>query len=213
MAPLKRILIADDHPLIRRGLRALLETRPDLEVVAVAATGREALAAARRSPPDIAIIDYSLPELNGYGLSLQLRKVAPQVHILIYTLLDDEQTIRDALQAGVSGYILKSDTESDLFAAIDSVANGNIYFSAGIASLCWQNLRKASGGRAGGLTPREQEIVQLVAEGRLNKQIAGLLAVSIKTVESHRAAVMRKLGLHTAAQLVRYALRNNIVTN
>src|SRR5687767_342617 len=122
MGPTKRILIADGHPMIRRGVRALLETRTDLEVVAEAATGREALEAASRTSPDIAIIAYALPELNGYLLCLQLRKAAPNVHILVYTAFDDDRNIHDALEAGASGFIRKTDAETDLFAAIDSVA-------------------------------------------------------------------------------------------
>ena len=134
MAPLKRILVADGHPLIRRGLRTLIETRPDLEVIAEAATAGEALEAARRSQPDIAIIDYVLCERDGYLPCLQLMKAAPRVHVLVYTTLDDDRTIREALEAGASGFIRKADTETDLFAAIDAVAQGNFYFSAAITS-------------------------------------------------------------------------------
>ena len=188
----------------------MLETRPDLEVVAEAATGREALEAASRTSPDIAIIAYTLPELNGYLLCLQLRKVVRQIHILVYTELDDDKTIRDALDAGASGFIRKTDAETDLFAAIDAVAEGKVFLPEGASSSAWPSRRPLRGGR--GLTPREQEVVQLISEGRLNKQIAHLLALSVKTVETHRAMAMRKLGLHTTADLVRYALRNNIVS-
>ena len=212
MGPTKRILIADGHPMIRRGVRALLETRADLEVVAEAATGREALEAAGRTSPDIAIVDHPLPELNGYLLCLQLRKAAPEIHILIYSGIDDDSTIRGALTAGASGFIRKSGAENTLFEAIDCVADGKAYFPAGDSDpLCRQHPRWPLRG-APGLTPREQEIVQLISEGRLNKQIAHLLALSVKTVETHRAMAMRKLGLHTTADLVRYALRNHIVS-
>jgi DNA-binding NarL/FixJ family response regulator len=205
-----RILIADSHFMIRRGLRALLETRSELEIVAEAATGREALEAARRSQPDIAIIDYALSELNGYLLCLQMRKVAPLAQILIYTMIDDDRTIRAAVEAGASGYILKSDSEGHLFAAVDAMARGDVYFSpvvSGILQAC-----RPRGDGASRPTPREQQIVQLVAEGKQNKQVARCLGLSVKTVETHRATVMRKLKLHTTAELVRYALRNNIVT-
>ena len=212
MQPIRRILIADPHHAIRHGLRVLLETRPGLEVVAVCATGHEALEAARRSPPDIAIIDHALPGLNGYLLSLRLRAVAPAIQILIYTTLDDEQTIRDALEAGASGFIRKSDLESDLFAAIDAVGSGSFYFSAAISdTLQWRRLRKASGSSTPKrLTAREQEIVQLIAEGARNGQIAASLGLSVKTVDTHRSMVMKKLKLHSTVELVRYALRNNI---
>jgi DNA-binding NarL/FixJ family response regulator len=130
--PIRRILIADSHPAIRHGLRVLLETRPGLEVVGASATAQEALEAALRSQPDLAIIDHTLSGLNGSLLALRLRAVAPAIQILIYTTLDDEQTIRDALAAGPSGFIRKSDLESDLFAAIDAIGGGDFYFSAAI---------------------------------------------------------------------------------
>ena len=211
MRPIRRILIADGHHAIRTGLRALLETRPDLEVVAEAATGREALEAAQRSPPDIAIIDYALPELNGYLLCLRLKKAAPNTQILVYTMVDDEQTIRDSLQAGSSGFVRKSDTESDLFAAIDAVAEGGVYFSPFVSNILQWQPRKPSDETPPGLTEREEEIVQLIAEGRHNKEIARLLGISVKTVRTHRAKVMKKLQLHSTVELVRYALRRKIV--
>ena len=133
MALLKRILVADGHPLIRRGLRTLLETRPDLEVVAEAATAGAALEAAAETQPDIAIIDYLLCERDGYLPCVHLRKAAPRIHILVYTTLDDDRTIREALEAGASGFIRKADTETDLFAAIDALAEGNVYFSAAVS--------------------------------------------------------------------------------
>ena len=209
----KRILIADGHFMIRRGLRALLETRYDLDVVAEAATGREALEAARLSQPYLAIIDLSLPELNGYLLCLQLRKTAPQTQILIYTMVEDDQAFRHALEAGASGIILKSDTEKHMFAAIDAMTQGNVYLSPAVSSILRAGGRRTdTGERPKRPTPREEEIVQLLAEGRQNKQVARVLGLSVKTVETHRAAVMRKLKLRTTVELVRYALRNNIIT-
>jgi DNA-binding NarL/FixJ family response regulator len=212
MEPIKRIAIADSHLMIRRGLRVLLETRSDLEIVAEAAAGREALEAARRVQPDIAIIDYALPELNGFLLCLQLRKAAPKAQILIYTMVDDDRTIRDALEAGASGFILKSDAEKHLFAAIDTLGEGGVYFSPAVSAILQApRLRHGPDEGAARPTPREHEIVQLVAEGKPNKQVARCLGLSVKTVESHRATVMKKLNLHSTAELVRYALRNNIV--
>jgi DNA-binding NarL/FixJ family response regulator len=205
----KTVLIADDHASIRRGVRILVESQANFKVVAEAATGREALEAARRTQPDIAIIDYSLPELNGRDLTVQLRQRMPDIDILIYTMHDREELIVDALQAGARGFILKSDAETDLLAAVTALSRGRPFFSAAISRALLN--RVLSHKSTHPLTQREREIVQLVAEGWLNKQIAFALNVSIKTVETHRASVMQKLDLHSAAELMRYAVRNQIV--
>lgn len=209
---LKKILIADDHDIIRRGVRALLETRSDLQVVAEASTGREALAAARETLPDIAIIDYSLPELNGYDLTVTMKRELPRTEILIYTMYDRESMILGALRAGARGFILKSETEEHLFAAINALAIHRPYFSGGVSeTLLDQFLSTKPETALGTLTRREREVVQLIAEGKLNKEIARLLEISIKTVETHRATAMHKLKLRTTAELVRYAVRNSII--
>ena len=209
---LKKILIADDHDIIRRGVRALLETRSDLQVVAEASTGREALAAARETLPDIAIIDYSLPELNGYDLTVTMKRELPRTEILIYTMYDRESMILGALRAGARGFILKSETEEHLFAAINALAIHRPYFSGGVSeTLLDQVLSTKPETALGTLTRREREVVQLIAEGKLNKEIARLLEISIKTVETHRATAMHKLKLRTTAELVRYAVRNSII--
>jgi DNA-binding NarL/FixJ family response regulator len=208
----RRILIADDHDIVRRGVRTLLEQRPNLKVVADAATGLAAVKAARETSPDIAIIDFMLPELNGRDLTIELRKICPDIEVLIYSMHEREDMISDVLQAGARGFVLKSDTEQHLLAAIDALSVHRPYFSGPISeTLLNQFLRSQSSPNLSALTHREREVVQLIAEGKINKQVAHLLDISIKTVETHRAAAMQKLNLRTTAELVRYAVRNNIV--
>ena len=205
-------MIADDHDLIRRGVRTLLEQRPNWQVVAEATTGREALQLARDTVPDIAIIDYSLPELNGRDLTVELHRVLPRLEILIYTMHDREDMILDVLQAGARGFVLKSDSEQDLMSAVDALSVHRPFFSGSISeTLLTQYLRSRPQPTSSTLTHREREVVQLIAEGKINKQVAQLLNISIKTVETHRATAMQKLKVRTTAELVRYAVRNNIV--
>jgi DNA-binding NarL/FixJ family response regulator len=210
--PIKRVLIADDHDVIRRGVRALLETRPNFQLVAEAANGREALNAARESKPDIAILDYSLPELNGYELTVALKREFPRVEILIYTMYDRESMVLDVLRAGARGFILKSDPAEHLFAAVDALASHQPYFSGSVSQALLDQLIKTRPQTVlDALTHRERMVVQLIAEGKLNKQIGGLLDISVKTVETHRAAAMHKLKLHSTAELGRSAIRNNMI--
>jgi DNA-binding NarL/FixJ family response regulator len=212
MAVTKRILIADDHDVIRRGLRTLLETRPDINVVAEASNGRQALQLAREASPDIAILDYSLPELNGRDLTIELRKLLPRLEVLIFTMHEREETVMDVLQAGARGFVLKSDTELHLLAAVDALSVHRPYFSGSISeTLLAQFLRSRPQLTLSTLSHREREVVQLIAEGKINKQVAQALNISIKTVETHRATAMQKLSLRTTADLVRYAVRNNLV--
>ena len=208
----RRILIADDHDVIRRGVRTLVECRTNFQVVAEAATGREALIAARELAPDIAIIDYSLPEMNGLDLTVAIKREMPHVEILIYTMHDREELVMDVLRAGARGFVLKSDSERHLFAAIDALAIHRPYFSGAISETLLDHfLNSRSRHSLSSLTLREREVVQLIAEGKINKEIANLLQISIKTVETHRASAMHKLRLRTTAELVRYAVRNKII--
>lgn len=208
----RRILLADDHDIIRRGVRTLLETRQDLQVVAEAASGRQALVLARETRPDIAIVDYSLPELNGRDVTLELKREFPRIEVLIYTMHDREDTVTEVLHAGARGFVLKSDSERHLFAAIDALSINRPYFSPSVSeTLLQQYLRAKPHDEFSILTHREREVVQLIAEGKINKQVATLLNISVKTVETHRSTVMQKLKLRTAADLVRYAVRNHIV--
>jgi DNA-binding NarL/FixJ family response regulator len=205
-------MIVDDHDAVRRGLRALIETRPNLQVVAEASDGREAIAAAHEASPDIAILDYSLPELNGLNLTLSLKREFPRLEVLIYTMHDREEMIMDVLRAGARGFVLKSDTELHLLAALDALAIHRPYFSGAVSeTLLDQFLKSKPNLNSSTLTHREREVVQMIAEGRINKEIAELLSISVKTVETHRATAMHKLKLRTTADLVRYAVRNSII--
>ncbi|WIA54134.1 response regulator transcription factor [Sphingobium sp. WTD-1] len=211
--PLTRILIADDHQALRQGVRTFLETQDRWQIVAEASDGHDALKAARETQPDIAILDYSLPLMNGLELTRALKQEFPRIEILIYTMHDREDLLVEVLRAGARGYVLKSDSDQHLQSAVEALSLRKPYFSAAISETLLDHYVKSSvaGSNVATLTPREREIVQLIAEGKINKQIAHLLDISVKTVETHRAAAMHKLKLGTTAELVRYAVRNNIV--
>lgn len=211
-SPIRRIMIVDDHDAVRRGVRTLVESRANYCVVGEASNGREAMEMAKESQPDIVILDYSIPELNGLDLSHQLKRVSPRIEILIYTMHDREELIAEILHAGVRGFVLKSDTEKHLLAALDALSIHRPYFSGAVSeTLLDKFLESKPQPTASSLTHREREIVQLIAEGRINKEIAQLLNISVKTVETHRASAMHKLKLRTTADLVRYAIRNRII--
>lgn len=209
----RRILIADDHQAMRQGVRSFLDSHSGWEVVAEAGDGREALRLARETQPDIAILDYSLPFMNGLELTRAIKRDLPRTEILIYTMHDRESILIDVLRAGARGYVLKSDSGTHLVAAVEALSVRKPYFSGAIAETLLEHFVESdhSPGKGIVLTPREREIVQLIAEGKLNKQIAYILDISVKTVETHRAAAMHKLKLRTTAELVLYAVRNNIV--
>ena len=208
---IRQVLIADDHDVVRRGVRTLLETRPNVEVVAEASNGRQALEDARIHKPDIAVIDYSLPELNGLDLTLALKREFPRIEVLVYTMHNREDLVLDVLRAGARGYVLKSDTERHLLSAVDALSLHRPYFSGIISETLLERALDASRVSQVSLTHREREVVQLIAEGKINKEISYILGISVKTVETHRAAAMHKLKLRTTAELVRYAVRNDIV--
>src|SRR3982751_3019642 len=211
-SPIRRIIIVDDHDAIRRGVRQLLETKPYYQVVGEAPDGRSGLELAREVRPDIAIVEYSIPELNGLDLSHALKREFPRIEILLYTMHDREEIIMDVLRAGVRGLVLKSDAEKHLIAALDALSIHRSYFSGAISdALLDQFLESKPHPVASSLTHREREVVQQVAEGRINKEVAATLNISIKTVETHRASAMRKLKLRTTADLVRYAVRNQLI--
>ena len=212
-----RILIADDHEVVRRGVRALLEGRPDWTVCGEASTGREAVEKAKQLAPDVVILDIGMPELNGLEAARQIHQIAPQTGVLILTVHESEQLVREVLEAGARGYLLKSDAGRELITAIEALRGRRQYFTAGIAERVLDGYLRGdpaahSGPPAGGqITAREREIVQLLAEGRSNKEVARTLRISLKTVETHRANIMRKLRIHTLPELVRYAIRNNLI--
>jgi DNA-binding NarL/FixJ family response regulator len=204
-----RILIADDHYVVRDGLRRLLEAQPNCEIVAEAPDGKEAILKAVETKPDIAVVDYSLPLINGIEVTRQIRSRLPKTEVLIFTMHDNEALIDDLLRAGAKGFVLKSDAKAELLAAIDSLANHRPFFTSRVSEALLKSFNKDREYLA--LTPRERQIVQLIAEGHTNKGIATTLNISLKTVESHRAAVMDKLNVSSAAELVRYAIRNKLV--
>jgi DNA-binding NarL/FixJ family response regulator len=214
-AAMVRVLVADDHDMVRRGVRALLEAQPGWQVVAEARTGREAVDLAERLRPDVAILDLLMPELNGLEATRRIRTALPQTEVLVFTMHQTEQLIREVLLAGARGFLLKSDAAERLVAAVAALAGHRLYFSAPVSeALLDAFMRGAAAGEegvSGALTAREREIVQLLAEGRGNKEVADALTISVKTVETHRAAIMRKLDLGSLAALVRYAVRNRLV--
>ena len=203
-----RILIADDHEVVRSGLRSIIEDHAGWTVVAEAADGKDAIAKAIATTPDVAILDHSLPLINGVQATRQIRLRVPSVEVLIFTMHDDENLFRDLLNAGARGYVLRSDAGQHLISAVQSLAAHKPYFTdSALAALLETFLIKV--GQL--LSSRELNVVQLVAEGHSNKQIAAVLSTSINTVEAYRASAMRKLGVTSMAALVRYAVRNNIV--
>ena len=207
-----RILLADDHAVVRRGLRALLEARQDFEVCAEASNGREAVELALHHKPDVAVLDISLPIVNGIEATRQIRKEAPGTEVMIFTLHDRESEIRDVLHAGARGYVLKSEADEQIVRAVEALARHHAYFSDHVSETLLDNFVEQSGSSNGiSLTAREREVVQLIAEGNSNKKIAHLLSISVKTVETHRSASMRKLDIHSTAELVRYAVRHRLI--
>jgi DNA-binding NarL/FixJ family response regulator len=205
-----RILIADDHAVVCSGLRAILEAHANWEVVAEASDGKEAISKAIDAQPDIAIIDYSLPIVNGIEVTRQIRARLPKTEVLIFTMHDNQALIEELLKVGVRGYLLKSDAKANLIGAIEALAAHKPFFTANVSETLLRAYVDGSKRAASPLTGRERSVVQLIAEGHSNKEIAQLLGISRKTVETHRAAVMRKLKLSSSAALVRYAIRNKI---
>jgi DNA-binding NarL/FixJ family response regulator len=210
------VLIADDHPLVRRGLRTLVETQPNWKVIAEVSNGRDAVESATTLKPDIAILDIGMPKLNGMDAAALIFKASPKTRILMLTMHSAEDLIQRTLSAGASGYVLKSDAEKDLIAAIDALLHNKTFFTSAASDVILGHMRgrttksPAHGERAP-LSVREREIVQLLAEGKSNKEIAALLNISTRTVENHRAKTMDKLNLHSLGELVLYAVRNKIV--
>jgi DNA-binding NarL/FixJ family response regulator len=207
-----RILIADDHDIVRKGVRDVVESHPGWEVCGEAANGQQTLELANREKPDVVILDVSLPIMNGLAVTRRLRQETPDSRILLFTMHDDDETVSGGLAAGARGYILKTDSERHLEAAISALGANRPYFSPFVSELLLEAAvtdRKRS--RLESFTVRELEVVQLIAEGNSNKHMARLLGISIKTVESHRAAAMRKAGARTAAEIVRFAIKHNLI--
>ncbi len=206
-----RVLIADDHGIVRSGLRKLLESEDEIEVVAEAADGVEARDMAVEHQPDLAILDVKMPELNGLEATREIREKAPDVSVLILSMHDEERYLFEALKAGASGYVLKRAADSDLIDAIRAVERGEPFLTPEAQQALIRDVLGQGEKRREELTPREEEIVKLVAEAHTNKEIAELLDLAEKTVENHRANAMRKLGMRDRVELVRYAIRRGLI--
>ena len=211
-----RVLLADDHVLKRRGIRDLLEADPEIEVIAEAGDGREAAHLTLKSKPDVLIVDLTMPELNGLDAIRQIRKESPQVELLVFSMHDSEDLIREVLSAGARGYVLKSDAALYLVEAVKSLARHRPFFTPRISEAILNTLVTSAAGPAekttsGPLSAREREILQLLAENKSNKEIAARLGISVRTVETHRRSVMQKLEASSIVELVHYAIRNGIV--
>jgi DNA-binding NarL/FixJ family response regulator len=207
-----RILIADDHEVVRSGLRAILEAHDGWKVVAEADNGKDAIAQAIESKPDVAIIDYSLPVMNGVEATRQIRSRLPTAEILIFTMHDNDALLGELLEAGARAYLLKSDAKQYLIAAVESLADHKPFFTGRVSERLLESYLKAHHSkRESTLSPRERVIVQLIAEGHGNKEMGAILNLSVKTIETHRAAAMRKLNVTSTAAIVRYAVRNKLV--
>ena len=211
-----KVLLVDDHTVVREGLRFLLETEGDIKVIAEAKHGREAVQMTEKLRPDLVLMDIAMPFLNGVEAARQIMKTCPETKILVLSSYEEDEYIRKLIQAGVGGYLLKHTVADDLVRAVREVHKGNAYFSPSISkrlSNSWQLFaeNRAPNKMNEHLTTREAEILQLIAEGFANKQIADIIGISIKTVEKHRQAVMDKLGLHEVASLTRYAIQKGIV--
>jgi DNA-binding NarL/FixJ family response regulator len=208
-----RVLIADDHGIVRSGLRLLLERQPDIEVIAEAADGAEAREIAVRERPDLAILDVRMPKLTGLQVTRELKKQAPEVSVLILSMHDDERYLFEALKAGASGYVLKTQADTDLMEAIRAVERGEPFLTPAAQQALIKDVlaRGRQSEDEEELTPREEEIVKLVAEAHTTRQIAEILHLSEKTVENHRGNAMRKLGMRDRVELVRYAIRRGLI--
>jgi DNA-binding NarL/FixJ family response regulator len=209
-----RILIADDHEIVRKGIRTVLSSNPGWDVCAEAATGREAVAKAEQHKPHIVVMDISMPELNGLEAARKIRKMLPKTEVAILSVHFSDKLVREIVEAGAHAYVLKSDAYNDLLAAIDALANHQSFFTSRASEVLLDGFFKPATAEPPNherLTSREREIVQLVAEGKSTKEIATALGISVKTAETHRANILRKLKVHSVSELVRYAVKNQII--
>jgi len=206
-----RILIADDHDVVRSGLRAILSGQPGWEVVAEAEDGRQAVALAAETQPDVAIIDYQLPLMNGVDATREIRAFQPSTEVLIFTMHESEPLLRELLEAGARGYLHKSDARKFLIAAVEALSHHKPFFTGSVSETLLNAYLAKGHGADGVLTMRERSVVQLIAEGYSNKEAAQILGLTLKTIESHRASAMRKVNVNSTATLVRYAIRNKLV--
>lgn len=208
-----RILIADDHPVLCRGLATLLKAHAGWKVAATATNGREAVEKTRHLRPDVIVLDISMPELNGLDASRMIMKKEPRSRIILLTMHNDDDLIAKAVQCGVRGYVLKTEAEKDLLNAVEAVLAGRTFLPADCSDLLFSpaDRQQAPKARKGQLSLRESQVVNLLAEGRRNKEIASELGISTRTAENHRARIMQKLGFHSLSEVVKYAIRNKMV--
>jgi len=212
-----RILVADDHDVVRQGIRALLEAEAGFEVCGEARDGPEAVKQACRLSPDVVVLDFSMPGMNGLEVTRRIRKALCRTQVIVLTAYDSEQLARALLRAGALGYLSKSDADRDIVVAVRSVYQRRPFFNSGVARMVLEGYLKLVGETAPHeefpypLTAREREVLQLVAEGRSNKEVGGMLGITVKTAETHRSTLMRKLGLESISDLVRYAVRNQVI--
>ncbi len=211
-----RVFLADDHQLFREGIRSLLSRAPDIEVVGEAGDGQDAVAQVKTLVPDVVLMDISMPGMNGLEAAAQMKETTPSAKVLILTVHESNQYVSQMLQVGAAGYVVKSVSSSELVSAVRAVQQGNVYLYPSIAKMIIQDyLKQAAAGQDNprdGLTPRETEILKLVASDRRNKDIADMLGISLKTVQAHRTSLMMKLGVHDRTQLVKYAIRKGLIS-
>jgi DNA-binding NarL/FixJ family response regulator len=214
-----RVLLADDHAVMRRGIRNILEAETDIEVVGEAGDGREAICLAEKLKPHVMVVDLGMPELNGLDAIRHMRREQPEVELLVFSMHDSEELIREAFSAGARGYVLKTDAAADLTDAVKSLSRHKPFFTPRISEVILSSLVSSSAGERrtsepiahGPLSAREREILQLLAENKSNKEIAARLVISVRTVETHRRSIMQKLNANSIVELVHYAIRNGIV--
>lgn len=211
-----RIVVADDHELVRRGIRGLLRGRRGWRVIAEAANGREAVEKANKLRPHVVIVDVSMPELDGLQATRQIRETTPNIQVVVLTMHESDQMVRRVLEAGARGYVLKSDLAAHLVNAVEDVSAGKLFLTPRVSDIVLKGFLKTAGQpepkehSQTRPTPREVEIIRLLAEGKANKKIAAELGITVRTVETHRAKIMLKLGLHSLTELIHYAIRHEI---
>ena len=206
-----RILLADDHALVRHGFRMILAAQPDMEIAGEAGNGREAVDMAQKLKPDVVVMDVAMPELNGIEATRRLIELSPRTRVLALSMHKDAVYVREILRAGARGYLLKDSADADLLAAVRAVAKGEGYLSPGVSDAVLSDYRRHVKDPLDLLTSREREVLQLIAEGKTNKEIATSLTLSVYTVEAHRGRLMEKLNLHSTGELVRFAVRSGLV--
>jgi two-component system, NarL family, response regulator NreC len=206
-----RILLADDHAVVRQGFRLILSSQTDMQIVGEAGNGREAVEMAEKLQPDVIVMDVAMPELNGIEATRRITAGAPRARVLALSMHKDSVYVREILRAGARGYLLKDSIDTDLLNAVRSVARGDGYLSPGVSDAVLSDYRRHVTDPLDLLTSREREVLQMIAEGKTNKEIATTLSLSVYTVDAHRGRIMEKLNLHSTGELVRFAVRNGVI--